>query len=201
MGQSGGPDLSQVQKKIAAPALTEKIQELAIPKIARPQVWCTGCNTEGHLVSECPGREQAGPFQPSCWTSPSTTLWRSCASCGDSSDGPTLYHAFPNNQAVQTNQWILRNLQNPWPSSLTLPYSTEVLLSNEYLILCILCLFYSWHQPMSSSGCTCGQIGPICIPSIWRIPKIWGGSQKRNRFIGGRTGGKFASETRPQVLL
>jgi len=49
VGLQGGSDLSQVQNQIAA--LTEKIQELTFPKMARPQVWCTGCHTEGHLIS------------------------------------------------------------------------------------------------------------------------------------------------------
>lgn len=49
---TGAPDLSQVQNQIAI--LTEKIQELTLPKVGRPQVWCTGCHTEGHHVSECP---------------------------------------------------------------------------------------------------------------------------------------------------
>jgi hypothetical protein len=32
----------------------QRIEELAIPKIGRPQVWYTGCHMEGHHVSECP---------------------------------------------------------------------------------------------------------------------------------------------------
>jgi hypothetical protein len=34
-------------------SLTKNIQELTLPKISRPQIWCTGCYTEGHLVIEC----------------------------------------------------------------------------------------------------------------------------------------------------
>ena len=36
-------NLAQMQGKILA--LTEKIQELMIPRPGRPQVWCTGCYT------------------------------------------------------------------------------------------------------------------------------------------------------------
>jgi hypothetical protein len=45
-------NLVQLQGKIST--LTENIQELTIPRPGRPQVWCTGCYTEGHLVNECP---------------------------------------------------------------------------------------------------------------------------------------------------
>nr|QHR87180.1 hypothetical protein Q903MT_gene1189 [Picea sitchensis] len=57
-GTTGGSYLSRVQNQIAA--LTENIQELAIPKIGRPQVWYTGCHMEGHHVSECPRFRGAG---------------------------------------------------------------------------------------------------------------------------------------------
>jgi hypothetical protein len=32
--------------------LTKNIQELTIPRPGRPQIWCTRCYTEGHLVNE-----------------------------------------------------------------------------------------------------------------------------------------------------
>jgi len=45
-------NLVQLQGQIST--LTENIQELTIPRLGRPQVWCTRCYTEGHLVNKCP---------------------------------------------------------------------------------------------------------------------------------------------------
>jgi hypothetical protein len=50
-------NIVQLQGHIST--LTEKIQELALPKGGRPQVWCTGCYTKGHTVTKCP-RSQGG---------------------------------------------------------------------------------------------------------------------------------------------
>jgi hypothetical protein len=41
--------------------LTNKIQELTLPRVGRPQVWCTGCYTEGHTMTKCPRLRGAGP--------------------------------------------------------------------------------------------------------------------------------------------
>jgi hypothetical protein len=51
--------LTQLQGHIYA--LTKNIQELTLPKTGRPQVWCTGCYIEGHLVTECPRLRGVGP--------------------------------------------------------------------------------------------------------------------------------------------
>jgi hypothetical protein len=45
-------NLAPIQGKIST--LTEKIQELMIPRLGRPQVWCIRCYIEVHLVNECP---------------------------------------------------------------------------------------------------------------------------------------------------
>jgi hypothetical protein len=34
--------------------LTDKIQELTIPRASHPQVWCTGCYTEGNTMMNVP---------------------------------------------------------------------------------------------------------------------------------------------------
>jgi len=52
-------NLVQLQAKILV--LTEKIQELTIPRLGQPQVWCNGCYIEGHLVNECPWMRRMGP--------------------------------------------------------------------------------------------------------------------------------------------
>lgn len=54
-------NLAQLQGQIST--LTEKIQELTIPRPGRPQVWCPGCYTEGHLANECPRMRGMGPPQ------------------------------------------------------------------------------------------------------------------------------------------
>jgi hypothetical protein len=52
-------NIMQLQGQISA--LTEKIQELTLPKVGRPQVWCTGCYTEGHVANECLRLRGIGP--------------------------------------------------------------------------------------------------------------------------------------------
>jgi hypothetical protein len=64
-------NLVQLQGKISA--LTENIQELMIPRPGRPQVWCTRCYTEGHLVNECPRMRGMGPPQNLMGPSPGPT--------------------------------------------------------------------------------------------------------------------------------
>jgi hypothetical protein len=44
-------NLSQLQGQIST--LMENIQELTTQRPGRPQVWCTGCYTEGHMENEC----------------------------------------------------------------------------------------------------------------------------------------------------
>jgi hypothetical protein len=54
-------NLMQLQGKISA--LTENIQEMMIHRPRQPQVWCTRCYTEGHLVNKCPRMRGMGPPQ------------------------------------------------------------------------------------------------------------------------------------------
>jgi hypothetical protein len=52
-------NITQLQGQIST--LTDKIQELTIPRAADPQVWCTGCYTKEHTVTKCPKLRGAGP--------------------------------------------------------------------------------------------------------------------------------------------
>jgi hypothetical protein len=52
-------NIMQLQGHISS--LTDKIQELTIPRESHPQVWCTGFYTEGHTMTECPRLRGAGP--------------------------------------------------------------------------------------------------------------------------------------------
>jgi len=52
-------NISQLQSQIST--FTKKIQDLTLPKVGRPQFWCTSCYTEGHVVNECLRLRGMGP--------------------------------------------------------------------------------------------------------------------------------------------
>jgi hypothetical protein len=52
----------QLQGQIST--LSYKIQELTIPRVFLPQVWCTSFYTEGNTVMECPKLMGVGPTPP-----------------------------------------------------------------------------------------------------------------------------------------
>jgi hypothetical protein len=52
-------NISQLQGQVFA--LMEKIQDLTLPKVGRPQVWCTGCYTEDCIENEYPRLRGMGP--------------------------------------------------------------------------------------------------------------------------------------------
>jgi hypothetical protein len=88
--------MSNLQGKISA--LMEKIQELTLLKPVRPQVWCTGCYTEGHLETECPwirgmGHPPTGPMGGVVQVSKTPPF-----------HAPVQYNAFPSAQPTQTSR-------------------------------------------------------------------------------------------------
>ena len=90
-------NLAQIQGQIST--LTEKIQELTIPRLGRPQIWCTICYIEGHLENECPCMRGMGPLQNSMGPSLGPMGGVVKVSVNLLFHTPTPYHAFPGNQA------------------------------------------------------------------------------------------------------
>jgi hypothetical protein len=107
-------NIMQLQGHISS--LTDKIQELTIPRESRPQVWCIGFYTEGHTMMECPRLRGAGPPSTTHGTSTNRTIWRSCTSSTTTPfHGLVQYHAFPNHQGNQNNDYceIFRSHGHP----------------------------------------------------------------------------------------
>jgi hypothetical protein len=97
-------NIMQLQGHISA--LTEKIQELTIPREGHPQVWCIGCYTEGHTMMKCPRLRGAGPpLQPMVPPpiGPSGGVVQVTTTMPF--HGPVQYHAFPNHQGNQNNEY------------------------------------------------------------------------------------------------
>jgi hypothetical protein len=89
----------QLQGQISA--LTEKIQELTIPRPGRPQVWCTIFYREGHLTNECPRMRGMGPPHNPMGPSPRPTGGVAQVLVTPPFHAPVLFHAFPKNQTSQ----------------------------------------------------------------------------------------------------
>lgn len=143
-----------VQSHLAT--FNERIQELAISKVVKPQVWCTGCHMEGHHILECPRFRGAGPsnllIEP-----PPVRPTGGVAQVATSTPfhGPVQYHAFPNNQALLTNEYyeIFRTHGHP-------PRHCPILQkysSATNTLYCELCgsSTHAWYRKMSDSGCPC----------------------------------------------
>jgi hypothetical protein len=96
-------NLVQLQGKISA--LTENIQELTIPRLGQPQVWCIGCYTEGHLVNKCPWMRGMGPPRNPMGPPPGPTGGVAKVSMNLPFHNPTPCHAFPGNQAAPTVEY------------------------------------------------------------------------------------------------
>jgi hypothetical protein len=95
-------NLAKLQGQIST--LTQKIQELTIPKPRRPQVWCTRFYMEGHLLNECPRIWGLGSPQSLTITPPGPTRGISQVS-NSPFHHPTPYHAFPGGQAATTTKY------------------------------------------------------------------------------------------------
>jgi hypothetical protein len=52
-------NITQLQGHIST--LTNKIQELTLPRVGRPQEWCTSFYTKGHTTIECSILRGSGP--------------------------------------------------------------------------------------------------------------------------------------------
>jgi hypothetical protein len=90
-------NLVQLQGKISI--VTEKIQQLMIPRPGQPQIWCTECYKKGHMVKECPRmRGKRSPQNP-MGPSPRPTGEVAQLFTNLTFHIPTPYHDFPSNQA------------------------------------------------------------------------------------------------------
>jgi hypothetical protein len=88
-------DVNLVQLQGYILALIEKIQELTIPRLGRPQVWYTGCYMEGHLANECSRMRGLGPPQNMIVTPSGPMGGVVQVSMNSSFHHPTPYHTFP----------------------------------------------------------------------------------------------------------
>jgi hypothetical protein len=79
--------------------LIDKIQEFTIPRAGLPQVWCTGCYTEGHMTMKCPRMRGKGP-PPKPIVPPLVEPLEGVVQVASivPFHGPVQYHTFPNNQ-------------------------------------------------------------------------------------------------------
>jgi hypothetical protein len=91
-------NLAQLQGKISV--LTKNIQELMILRLGRPQVWCTRCYIEEHMVNECPRMRGMGPPQNNMGPSSGPMGGVVQVSANLPFHNPTPYHAFLGNQTV-----------------------------------------------------------------------------------------------------
>jgi hypothetical protein len=96
-------NLVQLQGQIST--LTENIQELTIPKLGRPQVWCTGCYTKGHLANEFPRIRGMGSPQNPMVPPPEPERGFAQVSMNLPFHNPTMYHAFLGGQAAPTVEY------------------------------------------------------------------------------------------------
>jgi hypothetical protein len=98
-------DENLVQLQGQTSTLTEKIQELTIPRTGRSQFCWTGCCKEGHLVNEVIQMRGMGPPQNLMGPSPRPTRGVSKVSLNLPFHTPTPYHAFLGNQAASSIEY------------------------------------------------------------------------------------------------
>jgi len=96
-------NLAQIQGQIST--LKDNIQELMIHRPERPQVWCTGCYTEGHLAKECP--RMRGMVPPQNLMGPLLGPMGGVAQVSQNLPfhTPTPYHVFPSNREAPSVEY------------------------------------------------------------------------------------------------
>ena len=95
-------DTNIVQLQGHISTLTDKIQELTLPRTSGPQVWCTGFYNEVHTMTECPRLRGAGlPPHPMAHPPVGASGGVLQVNATMPFHGPIQYHAFPNHQGGQ----------------------------------------------------------------------------------------------------
>jgi hypothetical protein len=95
-------NLSQLHGKISM--LTENIQELTTQRPECPQVWCTGCYTEGHMENECSHMRGMGPLKNLMGTSGPMGGF-SQVSVNPPFHTPRIYNTFPGDPTPQKMEY------------------------------------------------------------------------------------------------
>jgi hypothetical protein len=185
-------NLAQLQGQIST--LTKNIQELTIPKPGRPQVWCIGCYTKGHLVNECPRIRGLGPPQSLTITPRGPMGGFAQVPMNSPFHHPTPYHAFPGGHAKPTMEYceICRTLGHGLRQCpIMQKYSTVPNIVH--------CDFYASTTHTTNQCRVLDALADMLDRTTFRVnenpqgPGRGRGGGARGDFRGGRTGGRGPS--------
>jgi hypothetical protein len=184
-------DVNLVQLQGHISALIEKIQELMIPRPRRPQVRCTRCYMESHLVNKCLQIRGMGP--PQNLMVPPQEPVRGVAQMSTNLPfhNPTLYHSFLGGQVAPVIKYYeIYRIHGHGPRQCTIMQKYSTVPNTVHCELCASTTHTTNQCRVLDALVDKLDRTTFRVNENFQGPRRGRGGGDRGDFRGGRTGGR-----------